>query len=395
MPVQDKLLTDRAIRHAGPGTHNDGNGLTLRVGKGGRRSWVLRYMFNGKPANVGLGSYPSVGVKEARAKAAECRAEIEEGYKPTGSKERATAKRAAQQAYASKPTFREVAERVIELRRPTWSSERHATQWTESLTNHAFPAIGAMQIERISSGDILGMLSPIWNEIPETATRVKQRAEVVFDYAIASNMRQDNPVSAVAKALPRRPRLKRHHPAVDDYSEVPAVLNLVRNSTADKFTRLAFEFLVLTAARSGEARDMIWDEVWGDTWTVPAERMKKRREHRVPLSDRAVAILKQAKSLRKEGNLVFPSPRTGRPLSDMAFTRMLKRLEIPAVPHGFRSSFKDWTLSETSYPWAVSEAALAHNLGNNLESAYARTDLFERRRGLMQEWATFCGGNVE
>ena len=391
MPVQDKLLTDRAIRHAGPGTHNDGNGLTLRVGKSGRRSWVLRYMFNGKPANIGLGSYPLVGVKEARAKAAECRAELEKGFKPTGSKERAAARRAAQQAYASKPTFREVAERVIELRRPTWSSERHATQWTESLTKHAFPAIGDMQIESIASGDILGMLSPIWHEIPETATRVKQRAEVVFDYAIASNMRQDNPVSAVAKALPRRPRLKRHHPAVDN-DEVPAVLDSVRRSTADKSTRLAFEFMVLTAARAGEVRLMTWDEVSGDTWTVPASRMKMRRAHRVPLSDRAVAILNGARSLRAEGNIVFPNRRTGRALSDIAFTRLLERLEVPAVPHGFRSSFKDWTLAETSYPWAVSEAALAHNLGNSLESAYGRTDLFERRRGLMQEWATFCGG---
>ena len=391
MPVKEKLLTDLAIRHAGTGTHNDGNGLTLRVGKGGSRSWVLRYMFNGQPANVGLGSYPSVGVKEARAKAAECRAEIEEGRKPSGATSRIVARRNVQESYAKQVTFREVAEQVIQLRRPTWSSERHATQWRESLTNHAFPVIGDLPIESITSGDILRLLTPIWNEIPETATRVKQRVEVILDYAIASNMRQDNPVSAVARALPRRPRLKRHHPAVDN-GAVPAVLELVRSSTANKSTRLAFEFMVLTAARAGEVRNMTWDEVCGETWTVPAERMKMRREHRVPLSDRAVAVLNEARYLRAEGNIVFPNRRTGRPLSDMAFTRLLERLEVPAVPHGFRSSFKDWTLAETSYPWAVSEAALAHNLGYSLESAYARTDLFERRRGLMQEWATFVGG---
>ena len=394
MPVKERLLTDLAIRHAGPGTHNDGNGLTLRVGKSGGRSWVLRYMFNGQPANVGLGSYPSVGVKEARAKAAECRAEIEEGRKPGGATSRVVARRNAQESYAKQITFREVAEQVIQLRRPTWSSERHATQWRESLTNHAFPVIGDLPIGSITSGDILRLLTPIWNEIPETATRGKQRVEVILDYAIASNMRQDNPVSAVAKALPRRPRLKRHHPAVDN-GEVPAVLNRVRRSTADKSNRLAFEFMVLTAARAGEVRLMTWDEVLGDTWIVPASRMKMRRKHRVPLSDRAVAILNEARSLRTEGNIVFPNRRTGRALSDMAFTRLLERLEVPAVPHGFRSSFKDWTLAETSYPWAVSEAALAHNLGNGLESAYARTDLFERRRDLMQDWATFCGGSVE
>ena len=394
MPVKEKLLTDMAIRHAGHGTHNDGNGLTLRVGKGGSRSWVLRYTFNGKPANVGLGSYPAVGVKEARAKAAQRRAEIKEGYRPTGSKERAEDARRIVQETLAHATFREVAERVIELRRPTWSSERHATQWRESLANHVFPVIGDMPIGDVTSGDILRVLTPIWHEIPETATRVKQRVEVILDYAIASNMRQDNPVSAVAKALPRRPRLKRHHPAVDN-GEVPAVLYRVRRSTADKSTRLAFEFMVLTAARAGEVRLMTWDEVWGGTWTVPASRMKMRREHRVPLSDRAVAILNDARTLRTEGNVVFPNRRTGRPLSDMAFTRLLERLEVPAVPHGFRSSFKDWTLAETSYPWAVSEAALAHNLGNSLESAYARTDLFERRRDLMQDWATFVGGNVE
>ena len=391
MPVKEKLLTDMAIRHAGSGTHNDGNGLTLRVGKGGSRSWVLRYTFNGKPANVGLGSYPAVGVKEARARAAECRAEIEEGRKPGGGTSRVIERRNAQEAHAQQVTFREVAEEVIQLRRPTWSSERHATQWRESLINHAFPVIGDLPIGSITSADLLRVLTPIWHEIPETATRVKQRVEVILDYAIASNMRQDNPVSAVAKALPRRPRLKRHHPAVNN-GEVPAVLDRVRGSTADKSTRLAFEFMVLTAARAGEVRLMTWDEVRGDTWTVPASRMKMRREHRVPLSDRALAILDEARSLRTEGNVVFPNRRTGRPLSDMAFTRLLERLEVPAVPHGFRSSFKDWTLAETSYPWAVSEAALAHNLGNSLESAYARTDLFERRRDLMQDWATFVGG---
>ncbi len=390
MPIKHKLLTDRTIRTAGPGTYSDGNGLTLRVGKGGRRSWVLRYTYDGRPANVGLGSYPSVGLKEARAKAADRKAEIAEGQRPTGARTIAGSVRVTPR----KPTFRDVAEQVIELRRPTWSNDRHAKQWTESLTNHAFPVIGDAEIGNISSGDLLRVLTPIWNDLPETATRVKQRAEVVFDYAIALGLRQDNPMSAVAKALPRRPRIKQHHPALP-YSEVPAAIKKVKECTADALVRLAFEFMVLTVARAGEVRGMMWGEICWDTWTVPAERMKMRRCHRVPLAGRALDILEEARTHTDGKGPVFPAKRSGNALSNMAFAMLLRRLEIGAVPHGFRSSFKDWTLAETSAPWAVSEAALAHNLGNSMEAAYARTDLFDRRRSLMGEWAAFVGGDVE
>ena len=384
MPVKDKLLTDRQIRNAKTGTLNDGNGLTLRVGRGGKSSWVLRYTWNGKAANVGLGSYPSVGLKEARALAAERRAEIGDGIKPAGARETKPNKPAA-------PTFREIAQQVIELRRPTWSSERHAKQWTESLTNHAYPIVGDMPIGEITSGDVLTMLTAIWNDLPETSTRVKQRAQVVFDYAVAAGLRHDNPVAAVGRALPRRPRLKEHHPALP-YGDVPAAVAAIRESTAHVSTRLALEFVILTAARAGEVRGMMWAEICGDTWTVPATRMKMRREHRVPLSNRALEILTQARELGNGDGLVFPGGK-GKPLSNMAFTMLLRRLDLDCVTHGFRSSFKDWCLAETSAPWAVSEAALAHNLGNSMEAAYARTDLFERRRDLMQAWAAFVGSN--
>ena len=387
MAVKDKLLTDRAIRNAGLGTHNDGNGLTLRVGQGGKRSWVLRYTWNGKPANLGLGSYPAVGLKEARALAADRRAEIIDGSKPTGAREAAP-----RPVKSSAPTFRDVAQQVIELRRPTWSSDRHAKQWTESLTNHAYPVIGDMPVDKITSAEVLGMLTAIWNELPETSTRVKQRAQVVFDYAIAAGLRQDNPASAVGKALPRRPRLKEHHAALP-YGDVPLAVKAIRESTASKSTKLALEFIILTAARAGEVRGMYWSEINFEcaTWTVPAARMKMRREHRVPLSGRAIEILKEALSLSRGDGLAFPGS-TGKPLSNMAFTMLLRRLAIEAVTHGFRSTFKDWCLSETSAPWAVSEAALAHNLGNSMEAAYARTDLFDKRRELMQQWAEFVGG---
>ena len=295
----------------------------------------------------------------------------------------------------TKPTFRGVAEEVIALRRPTWSSERHAKQWIESLTNHAYPVIGDKPMEDITSADVLAMLAAIWNELPETSTRVKQRAQIIFDYAIAAGLRSGNPVATVERALPRRPRLKEHHKAVS-YSEVPWAVVAIRQSTAQVVTRLALEFIILTSARTGEVRGMTWDEIdfEGSTWTVPAARMKMRRAHRVPLSGRALQILREAQELGKGGPLVFPGTK-GQPLSNMAFTMLLRRLELDGVTHGFRSSFKDWTLAETSSPWAVSEAALAHNLGNSMEAAYARTDLFDRRRALMDEWAAFVGGGDE
>ena len=384
------LLTDRAIRTAKPGTHNDGDGLTLRVGKGGQRSWVLRYSWDGTAGNVGLGSYPAVGLKEARALAADRRAEIAEGIKPRGARAVAAATR-PEPIKPAEPTFREIATQVIEFRRPSWSSDRHATQWTESLTNHAYPVIGEMPITEIGSADILNVLTPIWNCKAETATRVKQRMESVFDHAIAAQMRVDNPVSAVGKALPRRPRLKEHHPALA-YGDVPAAVAAIRQSTANQSTRLALEFVILTAARAGEVRGATWAEIdlENRVWEVPAARMKARRPHRVPLSDRALAILAAAREITSGDGLAFPGGK-GRPLSNMAFTMLLRRLEIDAVTHGFRSSFKDWCLAETSAPWAVSEAALAHQLGNSMEASYARTDLFERRRELMDQWADFLG----
>ena len=388
MPLTDKLLTDRAIRNASPGTHNDGNGLTLRVGKGHKRSWVLRYTWDGKAANLGLGSYPIVGLKEARALAAERRGEIAEGSKPTGARAAAAANR-PEPVKPAEPTFREIATQVIEFRRPSWSSERHATQWTESLTLHAFPVIGDMAINEIGSADILNVLTPIWNCKAETATRVKQRMESVFDHAIAAQMRVDNPVSAVGKALPRRPRLKEHHPALP-YGDVPAAVAAIRQSTAHVSTRLALEFVILTAARAGEVRGMEWHEVDGNVWTVPAARMKMRRPHRVPLSGRCTEILAEARELRNGDGLVFPGGK-GKPLSNMAFTMLLRRLGLDCVTHGFRASFRSWAMECTATPWAVCERALAHKLGGAEVEAYARGDLFDRRRELMAQWAAFIG----
>ena len=385
--IKTNALTAAKIRTiTEPGSYTDGNGLTLRVDAKGGKRWIQRVTIGGKQRNIGLGGYPTVGLKEARETALANLQAIRQGRDPIDEKRRARedSKRPAV------PTFRAASEQVIELRRPTWSSDRHAKQWTESLTNHAYPTIGRTRVDSVTSADVLAVLTPIWVEKAETATRVRQRMETVFDWCIAQGWRIDNPASAITKALPRCRRLKKHHPALD-YREVPAALDLIRHSRADKATRLAFEFMVLTAARAGEVRGMERAEVdWESaTWTVPAVRMKARREHRVPLAGLAVEILREAWELSEE-EVVFPSNRTGRPLSNMAFEMLLRRLQIAATPHGFRSSFKDWTISETATPWAVGETALAHNLGTSVEVAYARTDLFEKRRDLMQQWADFA-----
>ena len=331
-----------------------------------------------------------MGLAEAREAAQANLQSIRQGQDPIALKQQA--REEAQQPGA--PTFRQAAERVIELRRPTWSSDRHAKQWTESLTNHAYLFIGQKSVDEVTPADTLAVLEPIWTEKAETATRVKQRMEVIFDWCIVQGWRSDNPASAIARALPRRPRVKQHHPALP-YPDVGAAIQLVRDSNADTSTKLAFELMVLTATRTGEVRGVNWDEVDlnAATWTIPPERMKARREHRVPLSNRATEILVEAQALGNSG-YVFPRKRDSRmPMSNMAFQMLLRRLDIDGTPHGMRSAFKDWSI-ETSQDWATSEAALAHKLGNSLESAYARTDLFNRRRGLMEEWSKFLEGGT-
>ena len=369
------------------GTYADGGGLNLRVEDSGAKFWFQRVTIDGKRRNLGLGGYPTVSLAEARKAALVNTRMIREGRDPLAEKREAIAARQRPPT----PTFAEASEIVIDMRRPTWTNSKHAAQWASSLTTYAFPKLGPKLVTDITSADILSVLTPIWIEKPETASRVRQRMETVLDWAVAQGYRTDNPAArSIAKVLPKTPRTKRHHAALL-YRDVPAALEQVNGSNADTITKLAFEFLVLTAARSGEVRMATWDEFdWrGRRWTVPAERMKARREHQVPLSDRSIEVLRQAEGLADGSRgLVFPGLR-GRPLSDMVFTALLRRLDIPAVAHGFRSSFRDWCIECTDVSWAVGEAALAHNLGTSTEQAYARTDLFDQRRDLMQRWADF------
>ena len=294
--------------------------------------------------------------------------------------------------HSSVPTFERAAAKVFAMHRPTWT-DRHAGQWMATLRTYAFPGIGRKRVDRIASVDVMGVLLPIWNEKHQTAKRVRQRISTVMRWAIAQGYRVDNPAGdAIGAALPKPPRVQKHYKALP-YAEVAGAIATERRSDARASVKLGFEFLVLTACRSGEVRGARWEEIdlEGAEWTISAKRMKGRREHRVPLSARAREVLAEAKAHAPHSEWVFPSAR-GLKLKNFDFSGLLKTLGIAAVPHGFRSSFRDWAAERTDAPHPVMEAALAHVVRNKVEAAYARSDLFERRRVLMDQWAEYLAG---
>lgn len=370
----------------GADKHFDEHGLILRVRASGSKHWIWRGTVRGRRRDLGLGTFPYVSLGEARDKAFEYRRLAKAGEDPAAV--HAPAGVAEVQPKSKAPTFRKAAAAVIDLHRPTWRNPKSAAQWEASLRDYAYPVLGDMRVDEIGSGDILRALRPIWNAKRETAQRVRQRISAVMKSAIAAGHRPDNPAGdALTAALPKGGRKQLHQRALP-YREVGAALEAVRGSNAQTSTKLAFEFLVLTAARSGEVRMMAWDEVDDEDglWTVPASRMKAGREHRVPLSSRASEILAEAEELR-ENELVFPSAR-GHRMSDNTISKLLRDLGINAVPHGFRSSFRDWC-GESGQSRELAEAALAHTIRNKAEAAYARTDLLERRRELMEAWSGY------
>ena len=391
-----KLTALAARALSKPGRRGDGDGLYLNVAPSGSKSWVQRIVIDGRRRDMGLGPYPAVSLARARAIAHDNRTAVAQGRDPVAEKQEA--REAARRPAPSVPTFAEAAARVIELRRPTWSNAKHAAQWESTLATYAHPVIGHKTVDSITPADAMAVLTPIWTTKPETASRVRQRMETVMDWAITHGYRLDNPAGrSLLKVLPPVKRLKEHRQALP-YVQVPGAVALVRECTADIPTKLAFEFLVLTAGRSVEVRAAEWSEIDREAaaWEVPAARMKARRPHRVPLPGRAMEILKEAARFGGGQDLVFPATRSGRATSAMTFTALLRRLGIPAVPHGFRSSFRDWVIEQTSTPWAVAEAALAHNVGNSTEAAYMRSDLFDQRRALMNAWAAYViGGEGE
>ena len=373
-----------------PGRHGDGDGLYLHVAPTGTKSWVQRIVINEKRRDIGLGSYPTISLAQARSLAAANRSAVSEGRDPLA--EKREAKQAAHNPAPSVPTFAEAAARVIELRRPTWSNPKHAAQWTSTLEMYAFPVIGQKQVDEVTASDAMNVLEPIWTAKNETASRVRQRMETIMDWAVTHGYCLDNPAGkALLKVLPRVNKEPKHHPALP-YNQVGWAIAQVRESTANLLTKLAFEFLVLAAARSGEVRNANWGEIRWDrrTWEIPAIKMKARRPHRVPLSDRAMEILNEAWAISGPDGLVFPARPGGSAVSDMTLTVLLRRLGIPAVPHGFRSSFTDWAEEQMGEFSSAADAALAHQEKSKTRRAYKRTDFFDVRIGLMQKWADYA-----
>lgn len=420
-------LTARAVaaakhpgRPARPVRIGDAAGLYLQIAPGGSKSWLFRFTLAGKAREMGLGPVgePPDGVTLAAARlaAAEARGLLRGGLDPI--EHRTTARRRAevQRQRAATHTFRAVAEDMIAAREAGWRNAKHRWQWRSSLASHAYPVIGDLPVAEIGTEDVLRVLRPIWTEKPETASRLRGRIERVLAYAKALRLRDgENPAAwrgHLSEALPSPRRIEGkspgHHPALP-WEDMPLFMADLRAREA--VAARALEFAVLTAARTGEVLGARWREMDldGRVWTVPAERMKARREHRVPLSPPALAVLRALLPLRTGPDaLVFPGQARGRPLSQMAMLMLLRRMNPhgegrparwrdgrtgePVAVHGFRSTFRDWAGEASAHPTDVAEAALAHAVTNKVEAAYARGDLFAKRALLMADWAAFCGG---
>jgi integrase len=286
------------------------------------------------------------------------------------------------------------AREVYEANRPTWRNAKHAAQFITTLETYAFPTIGSMSVKDINSSHILSVLSPIWVKKSETAKRLRQRLSTVFKYSVAQQWRNDDPANtAIVEALPNHKKKVMHRKSLS-YNDIAGFLETISGSSAGVNTKLGLEFLILTAARSGEVRNAHWNEIEGSMWTIPAERMKAGVAHRVPLPARCMEILEEAKEINQGSGFIFEGTRFGKPLSENTFNKLMKELGVEVHAHGFRTSFRTWTQEKTNFPREIAEAALAHSLKDKAEAAYARSDLLEKRAAMMESWAQFISSNA-
>jgi integrase len=380
-------LTARTVQSAKPGKHSDGGNLYLIVSEEGNRKWVLRFTFRGRAKEMGLGSAADVPLADAREKAAHARRLVAQGLNPIDERKRDN----------GIPTFGKMADTVLEALSLGFRNEKHKAQWRMTLEHYA-ASLREMPVDTVTTDDVLRVLKPIWTLKAETASRLRGRIEKVLDAAKAKGFREgENPArwrGHLDHLLPKPLKLTRGHHAAMPYEEVPAFIGDLRNR--DATAARALEFCILTAARSGEVLGLPWSEIDLDkkVWSVPAARMKAGRDHRVPLSQRAVSILK-AQAKVKTGPFVFGGQSATKPLSNMAMDMMLRRMKVEgATVHGFRSSFRDWAGNVSSFPREVTETALAHVIGDKAEQAYRRSDALEKRRKLMDAWAMYCEPNA-
>lgn len=386
MALSLNKLTARGVTSiTKPGRHGDGGGLYLVVDKSGAKRWVFLYRRDGTLREMGLGGLKSVPLARARELAGQAREKLQAGVDPIAAKNSAP---------VIVPTFGEEADDFIGAMAPQFRNAKHLDQWKMTLKVYAKP-LRSKRVDEITTADVLEVLKPIWLTKPETAARLRGRIERVLDAAKAKGHRSgENPAlwrGHLDKLLPKRKKLSRGHHAAMPYMDVPAFIGDLRQR--DAMAARALEFTILTAARTGETFGATWKEIDVEAalWTVPAERMKAGRDHRVPLTPRVVEILTELADLGTEPNAyVFPGQKGGRPLSVMAMDMILRRMKVDFTVHGFRSSFRDWSGNETAFPRDLAEAALAHVVGDQTERAYRRSDALEKRRKLMTAWANFC-----
>lgn len=381
-------LTATAVKAAkSAGRYGDGDGLYLVVNKSGARSWVVRCQKDGRRRDIGLGSAKKVSLALARERASQTRSQLEAGIDPVIQKRKA----------AGIPTFREAAAIVYDEQRKSWRNAKHNYQWMQSLEAYAFPAIGERSVSDIDGASVRELLMSIWLTKHETAVRVRQRINTILDWAVAKGYR-DAPLamSIINKSLPKLAKGEKNHLAAMPYADVPEFMDALRQKNS--IGALALRLVILTAARSGEVRLATWDEIdlEAATWTIPAARMKARREHIVPLSKAALAIFEAAKGYRIAGSqFVFQGMKKAKPLSDMTLTKILRDQGLPFTVHGFRSSFRDWVGEETSFAGDVAEMVLAHSIKDKTEAAYRRGRMFDKRRILMDNWGGFCNSEAQ
>ena len=392
-----RLTALKVERAKKPGMYADGGGLYLRVTPEGARNWVLRYMLDRKPHWMGLGPLALCSLAEARARALEARKQRHDGIDPIAARR---AERARLRLDASKAiTFKQCAETYIAAHRAGWRNPKHAAQWSATLATYAYPVVGGLPVQSLENGLVLRVLEPIWTAKPETASRVRGRIEAILDWAAVRGYRTgENPArwrGHLDKQLPQKTKVREvaHHAALP-YAELPAFLPTLRAQVG--VSARALEFLLLTAARTGEVIGARWSEIdlIDKVWTVPAGRMKAHREHRVPLSPQALAILCDMQADRRDDDrtFVFPGHKAGAPLSNMALLMLLRRVgRADLTAHGFRATFKTWASERTAFQREIIEVALAHLMsGDKTEEAYWRGDLLSKRRRLMEAWGSFC-----
>jgi integrase len=370
----------------------DGQGLYLSIAKNGTASWLFRYMVHGKAKSVGLGAYPATSLQKAREKAQNLRDSRSGGVDPMLAKREEI--RVQKLQLAKSKTFETCAKEFIEHSRPSWKNVKHGQQWTNTLTQYAFPVLGQMPIHSVHTDDVVRVLKPIWQEKTETATRLRGRIESVIDWSTVQGWRQgENPARLkghLEHLLPKLRKVSRKHHASLPYDQLPDFIKKLQDQSG--MARYALEFLILCASRTGDVIGVQWEEFELDKglWKIPAERMKAGVEHRVPLGKRAQKILEIIRPFSGE-EIVFIGGKKDKPMTNMAMAMLLRRMgETEITVHGMRSTFRDWAGEQTTYPFEVCEQALAHRLPDAVAAAYLRSDFFEKRVNLMAEWAKFC-----